>query len=426
MSIMEDQAKLFRKESLPNKLENTSVAARSERIGSIKPWAASIALMLCVFFILLQPYTRRVDVNFITIALSGKQRVEATSEGVISEIFVEQGDFVHRGQKLIAYTREQFGRSGSTNLQKRNLLSQNLIQLNELSVKNSQNYQISIEKLGLQSKFSELRAAELEARVHGLVSARKILESKIVVGNHLLAEGAVAESYIQDLKDKVLNIDNLSYYAKQNLIKEQQFLSEAPNLAKQYKNELEIQINHNRSEAIEIERELIDIESQILSYIVADFDGVVAAVSASKGSSIRKSDSLIVVEAEKGEPTARILIPKQAAALANLGQKVTLRYDAYPFTKFGTAQAEIIQIDNTVTSTKDVLRTLGLQAEEPGYLATIKIIESSNSNLEIDYQKDGLTGRASVMLEEHSLIRWIFDPLINSVVQAGQGKLNEY
>ena len=205
-----------------------------------------------------------------------------------------------------------------------------------------------------------------------------------------------------------------------------QFLSEAPHLAKQYKNELEIQINHNRSEAIEIERELIDIESQILSYIVADFDGVVAAVSASKGSSIRKSDSLIVVEAEKGEPTARILIPKQAAALANLGQKVTLRYDAYPFTKFGTAQAEIIQIDNTVTSTKDVLRTLGLQAEEPGYLATIKIIESSNSNLEIDYQKDGLTGRASVMLEEHSLIRWIFDPLINSVVQAGQGKLNEY
>jgi hypothetical protein len=34
MSIMEDQAKLFRKESLPNTLENTSVAARSERIGS--------------------------------------------------------------------------------------------------------------------------------------------------------------------------------------------------------------------------------------------------------------------------------------------------------------------------------------------------------------------------------------------------------
>jgi hypothetical protein len=80
---------------------------------------------------------------------------------------------------------------------------------------------------------------------------------------------------------------------------------------------------------------------------------------------------------------------------------------SYPFTKFGTAQAEIIQIDNTVTSTKDVLRTLGLQAEEPGYLATIKIIESSNSNLEIDYQKDGLTGRASVMLEEHSLRQYM-------------------
>ena len=91
-------------------------------------------------------------------------------------------------------------------------------------------------------------------------------------------------------------------------------------------------------------------------------------------------------------------------------QTVALRYQAFPYQRFGIYHGRVSEISKTIINPGDA--TLPVQLQEPAYRVTVALDSQSVSA----YQKQvklqaGMTLEADVLLDRRRLIQWIFDPM---------------
>jgi membrane fusion protein len=140
------------------------------------------------------------------------------------------------------------------------------------------------------------------------------------------------------------------------------------------------------------------------------------------------------VQAEPGQPVtagARLatVLPRDAVMLAHLyapssaigfvhpQQQVQLRYQAFPYQKFGHQRGTVVQVSRTPLSSAE-LAQLSLPAGagsqgEPLYRITVALDRQS---VQAFGKEQALTAGmqldADVLLEKRRLIEWIFEPLL--------------
>lgn len=417
MAIMENHKKLFRKEALLGDIETLPDLRISDNKQNYTVAIACTLLCILTLIILTMPYTRRIEAAFIISPLRGKQQVEAPFAGILSDIYVSQGASVKQGQKLISITREQNTRNGSVSRQKQLILEDRISELENMSYQAEQDFKLKLRQLNIKASTTKLLIQNIRSQISELDQSIENLTAARDSGRRLLAENYVTEGYVRSLDVQIQSARRTLYELRANRITEMQFESEIPNLMMKYKNERAKELSHINSTLLDTKRERVDLDNQLLSYIIAERDGTVSSVLGSKGSSIKEGESLIVIEPEDKTSLVRLVITKEAAALASVDQEVTLKFDAYPFGKFGSIPASIKQIDDAVSNPEVIHRVTKLSVSEPGYLSTAVIQSNKSSEISPIELKDGLTGTASIMLETHSLIRWIIDPIIKAAQQ---------
>ena len=104
---------------------------------------------------------------------------------------------------------------------------------------------------------------------------------------------------------------------------------------------------------------------------------------------------------------AELDIPSAAVGFVKPGQPVKLRYDAFPYQRYGIHEGEIVEISRSVLSGNS-----GMIPEVPVYRAKVRL--GSQVVLAYGDEQDllpGMTLTADVILEQRSLVRWLLDPL---------------
>ncbi|HGG7815646.1 TPA: HlyD family secretion protein, partial [Neisseria meningitidis] len=117
--------------------------------------------------------------------------------------------------------------------------------------------------------------------------------------------------------------------------------------------------------------------------------------------------------------------PSKAVGFIKPKDKVVLRYQAYPYQKFGHATGEIISVARTALG-KQELSGLGIiftnptLLNEPAYLVKVKLEKQTikaygeNKPLQI-----GMILEADILHERKKLYEWVLDPLYSI-----SGKIN--
>jgi len=160
----------------------------------------------------------------------------------------------------------------------------------------------------------------------------------------------------------------------------------------------------------EMEQRLQQIKGTSDYAIKSPCDGTVSVLIAAQGDRITEQKPLASIIPEGSELQGMLFVPTNSIGFVKQGQKVLLKYQAFPYQQFGLYESEINYIDRSVLSSEDVKVPINLNG--PFYRVTVTLKQQSIPV----YGKPqlltaGMIFEASILSEECSLWQWILRPI---------------
>ncbi len=144
--------------------------------------------------------------------------------------------------------------------------------------------------------------------------------------------------------------------------------------------------------------------------------GVVTFSRLVQGSTLQNSDVAMVIVTDPTLPLrAELRIPSRQRGFVRPGQTVHLKFDAFPYAKFGTYEARIDSISRTTVSPGDPAAAAaagdaGIRGDD--YIAWVTLRGHT-----FNYGKErfdilpGMTASASIVIERRTIAEWVLEPL---------------
>jgi membrane fusion protein len=160
----------------------------------------------------------------------------------------------------------------------------------------------------------------------------------------------------------------------------------------------------------ELDARLSEVESRSSYALKAPVAGKVAALQVSVGSAVSPNVPVAVIMPESGALQANLLIPTRAAGMIEAGQRVGIRYAAFPYQKFGIARGQITRVETAVLGPSELKTPVSV--EEPVYRVTAALDAQEVRAFGRLYPlQAGMLLDAEIVLETRSLLEWILEPL---------------
>lgn len=144
--------------------------------------------------------------------------------------------------------------------------------------------------------------------------------------------------------------------------------------------------------------------------LIAPIDGVVTQISASVGQTVRPDVPIMTIVPEGSAAEVLLLIPSRSIGFIRMGQKVSVRYQAYPYEHYGRHYGVVKEIARAALPPQEVVQHI--RVDEPVY--TVRVALPSNY---LEYQgkqlplSPGMVVEADVELDRLKIYQWLLEPL---------------
>ena len=413
---MADQPKqLFRQEAIDaqrEKLLGEVSLARPVPLWVFTALALAFAVGLVAFSIWGE-YSRRERVDGFLALDVGAARILAPEAGTVAELLAKEGDEVEAGQPLIRLSFERGTASGVTSgeLVQREISERRLVLERE---------QEQVKLLGqqqadaLRRKISDLERelaqfdVEIKAQQSRLASSRNEFQR----AEELFKEKFYSESKLIEFRNNVLDQQvKVEALRRQRAGVERELSAaraEEPSIALKTQTALE-QI---RRQASELQQGSVQEEAKRENVIRAPVAGVLTNIAAARGETVAESAPLAVVVPKGSGLHAQLLVPTRAIGFVAPGQEVVLRYDAFPFQRFGQYRGTVERVSRTVWSPGEKVGQLVVR--EPVYRVDVKldsqVVIAGDQKLPL---RSGMMVNADILQEKRRVWEWVFEPVLS-------------
>lgn len=160
----------------------------------------------------------------------------------------------------------------------------------------------------------------------------------------------------------------------------------------------------------QLQTQLIGLNNEYEFVITAPESGMVTAVQPSIGSYLT-TDTLILSIIPHGSPLEmELLLPTRSAGFVQLGDEVRIRFDAFPYQKFGLIKAHVINIDQALVLPSD--KVFPIKTSEAMYRVRARLETQSITAYGQQFPlKAGMLAEADIIQEKRSLLEWLLDPI---------------
>jgi ATP-binding cassette, subfamily B, bacterial CvaB/MchF/RaxB len=141
-------------------------------------------------------------------------------------------------------------------------------------------------------------------------------------------------------------------------------------------------------------------------------------VLAETGQSVSPAAALATLVPEGAVLQAQLYAPSSAVGFVQLGQAVRLRFEAFPYQKFGQQPAHVLQVSRTPLAASE-LAALALPAVGPGGEPLFRITVALDGPPVATPLTPGMRLQADVLLEKRRLIEWLFEVLQAEAAECG-------
>ncbi|WP_187275109.1 HlyD family efflux transporter periplasmic adaptor subunit [Methylobacterium sp. WL120] len=390
--------------------------------------------LLVLFFVVLAAFlmaamwfgsfAKQETMRGIVLGSKGSQRLAAIVDGTVSKVWVAQGDKVVVGQRILTIMPQQSAAGAKplseTELQslteQRQTIRRQIAEL-EASMANDANdlaaMGSNVAKINenLQRQEGVLNAA-MTAQDGTIRKLQAYLKLGDVTRDVVIAQERIRQDYTRQLLDVRLQVSQLA--------------------SSQIERRRTVQQNKmaNANERAQLGRALAELESRIerarsaiSTDVIVGIDGRIAALNVREGSDVRVGDTLAAL----GDPDATFTIglqaPSKTMGLLAIGQRVVLKYDAFPYKTFGIKHGRIMAIGRQPMSIP--------KEDDPGAMLDVSLAKAGprpppQSKYLIEVEPEdrtieaygaerpilvGSTLSADVVVERRRLIDWVLDPI---------------
>lgn len=360
-------------------------------------------------------YAREEHLSGVLIPQKGIMRVFPPQAGVVSEIKVQEGDVIKRGMALVTLSGEtQSTAVGATQAATlRNLKSQ-LDNLESETGKKSD--LLRQQKRGLAGRIEALKNEEAQLDHEISLQQKRIglADKSVERQTQLLQKGFVSEQSLQlSLETTVEQAGKLRGLMRNRMATIRDRLELEGQL-----NDLPMKsfseiaaLNRNKSQ---LSQEIAQVEVRREIVVPAPQDGTATAIMAERGGSASPSTALLTIVPSDADLEAHLYAPSRAIGFLRAGQPVYLRYQAFPYQKFGHHIGTIVSVSRATFNPSDLpARAAGaMNATEPLYRLTVRIPRKTMTvNTEEVALQPGMQLDADVVLERRRLIEWMLEPV---------------
>jgi membrane fusion protein len=389
------------------------VLVRPLSFGLLTAIATGIACAVIALFVR-GTYTKHSTLSGQLVPDLGVIRVHTPQYGTITEKRVMEGDGVKRGDVLYVISSERFNSALGT--------TQELI-----------SEQLSIRRRSLEEQIRKMRVLEQ--------TDRELLDVRIAA---FRSEIATLQTMSNSQQQRVSMAEEAaSHYER---IQARGFISAEQLVAKQ--GELLDQrsrLQGLQREQINAARQLADLESQVVSLplkyqnqtadleraiaaaeqemtendarrgvmLVAPQSGTASAVTGEVGQAIDSSRPLLSIVPDGATLQAQLYATSRTVGFIDVGDEVRLRYQAYPYQKFGHHPGTVAAVSRTALSATEFTDVSPANAgAEPVYRVTVNLASQTVNAYGQPHQLQvGMVIEADVILETRRLYEWVLEPL---------------
>lgn len=152
--------------------------------------------------------------------------------------------------------------------------------------------------------------------------------------------------------------------------------------------------------------------------ITAPVDGVATAVVGELGQMADARRPLLSVVPADSRLEAQLYAPSRAVGFVKPGAAVRLRYQAYPYQKFGHAEGKVVSVARTALPAGEISALLPAgvenQTHEPLYLITVALTAQTIRAYGKEHPlQAGMLLEADVLQETRRLYEWVLEPLFS-------------
>jgi len=367
-------------------------------------------------FLVLGQYTRRETVTGQLVPASGLINITALSPGTVARLHVEDGQSIQADEVLMEISSDQDTvRLGATRAS-----------TDEQLAEKEGRYRadlVSQDSVARHQREALVARESLIRRQLDQVGEQVALQAEEVEGSQALLErieplgkgGYISAFEIQRQQAVVRAArSRKAELQRQGLELQQQLAAAQESLAK-----LPLEDATRRNEIV---RELADVaQSQAQNDLQrgtlfrARQGGVVAALLVKTGQMVSAGQPMITILPGDAKLQAQLLIPSRAIGFIAPGNRVILRYEAFPYQKFGQQYGRVSIVSRSaLTPAEHSALTGRLPPADQGPLYRVDV--------ELDRQyvsaygikesiRPGMALQADVLIERRRLIEWLFEPL---------------
>jgi membrane fusion protein len=368
-------------------------------------------------YLVMGEYTRKARVSGYLVPDRGVIRLVAPQLATVVESHVSEGSSVHRGDVLFVLAVGQATLSGDTQAAVQSSLASR-----ERSLRGAARQRTQLEQN--QTSAIDAQVADMQRELASMAVEADLQRQRLVLAQEALSqyeslrnENFMSAGQVRTKAEEVLGVKaQLQSLERQRSTR----LREIAALQSQ-RSELPLRTLAAQGE---IDRDLAALaqqsaESEARQRIVlrAPQDGIVTGVLAAPGQNVTPTVALASLLPADAKLQAHLFAPSSAIGFVRANQTVQLRYQAFPYQKFGHQAGAVAQVSRSPLQAAE-LTGLPLPAAmsasgEPLYRITVTLNQQSVAAYgQAQALSPGMQLEADVLLDRRRLIEWLFEPVL--------------
>ena len=346
--------------------------------------------------------------------MHGLAAVTAPATGVVTAVIEPEGARVSAQARLaILVVPRATPQDGDTLVALKRRLAQRQTALEAAAT--AQHTQLDAQAQGLHAQLTNAKqeCAHLNQEVQTRQSQRRLARALVSRLRALLASQYVSQREIEQQQATVLE------YTEQVQELQRQVLLTQRTIAQLKQTLSELPEQHATLEATlqrelaQVAQERVQTEMQGVFAINAPITGIVATPRIQPGQTVQAGETVMSVLPRDGMLEADVWVPSRAIGFIAPGDQVQLRYQAYPYQKFGHQQGRVKQISRSAIDQRELAGLPGYApSAESFYRVTVALAKQKvKAYGKLESLKPGMVLEADILGEKRRLIEWLFDPL---------------
>jgi len=409
---------MFRKEALVAKASKNEIYGEIILASPINHTLISIFAivftLITVAFLFGGHYTKRVTAHGELIPESGVTQIYAVQSGLIKTRSVSEGQKVKAGDTLFVLSSDRKSQKKLAIQETINAALQDKRSSLASAIRTTEHiHELEMEALRNNASTLTRERDNLDQQISLAVRKMALSEGSVKRYKGLMEQGYIAPEQLDQKQEELLEQKiRLKDLERSRADVDYKYATVVRNISSTPLTQSNVREELVRSLQV-IDQEVVENEAKYETVVTAPSDGIVTAIRGNVGQTAKVDEALAAIVPSGSKFQAHLFVPSRAIGFIRKGAVVGVRYQAFPYQKFGQAKGSVLEISEAPLLPTELPPIANPESsKEPMYRVTVELERQYvKAYGDVTPLRAGMLLDADVMLEKRKLYEWIIEPI---------------